>query len=74
MNEELPVFDWKDEFRGKSLDENWIRLKDRIHTCVRNHIPERKTFSNDTKHKPLWMNREAIKSVKKNHRSWKKNT
>ena len=72
MNNELSSIDWENEFRGKSLDENWNLLKDKIHTSMKKHIPERKTYSNNTKQKPLWMNRTAIKAVRKKHRSWRK--
>ena len=72
MNHELSAIDWLSEFRGNSLNNNWNLLKDRIHTSAKQHMPKRKTFSNSSKHKPLWMNRVAIKAVKKKHRSWKK--
>lgn len=72
MNGELSNTDWESEFRGTCLNDKWTLLKDKIHRSVRTHIPERKTYSNNSKHKPLWMTRTAFKAVKKKHRSWKK--
>ena len=72
MKDELSSVEWKSEFREKSLNEKWTFMKDKIHSCVKKHVPERKNHSTKSKHKPLWMNRIAVKAVRKKHRSWKK--
>ena len=65
MKDELPTVEWESEFREKSLNEKWTFMKDKIHSCVKTHVPERKNYSTKSKHKPLWLNRIAVKAVRK---------
>ena len=66
MKDELSTVEWKSEFREKSLNEKWTFMKDKVHSCVKKHVPETKNYSTKSKHKPLWMNRIAVKAVRKN--------
>ena len=72
MKEELANVNWEIEFRRRNLNEQWSFLKDAIHSSVEKHIPKRRVHTKNSKRKPLWMTRTAIKAVKKKHRSWKK--
>lgn len=47
MNDELANVDWQTEFR-RNLNDQWSFLKEKIHSSVKKHIPERKTYSNNS--------------------------
>ena len=46
---------------------------DFIQDSISKHIPTKiRKSGNKKKNGPIWMNRQAIKAVKKKHKSWKK--
>ncbi|MEW8547780.1 MAG: endonuclease/exonuclease/phosphatase family protein, partial [Candidatus Thiodiazotropha sp.] len=73
MNTELSSVDWHNEFEGKCIEEKWNILKTKIHSTMDKYIPKNKCSNiKSSKGKPVWMTRQALKAVKRKHKSWNK--
>lgn len=74
MKRHLNSLNWDLEFNEKTLEEKWETFKSSLQHCVENFIPKKYVgnMKNKTKLKPVWMTKEAIKSVKMKHRAWSK--
>ena len=73
MNMDLSSVDWHKEFEAKCIEEKWDILKSKLHSSMDKYIPKNKyTRTNSRKGKPVWMTRQALKAVKRKHKSWNK--
>jgi len=70
---ELSSLNWEREFSGQTLNDRWVHLKNKIHTCMDKFIPKKKVKSRTSKkNRPIWMTKKALKAIRKKHRSWQK--
>ena len=69
MREAMRKTDWKGEMRGKSVNENWILVSERIKNLMSEHIPMKKRRRFD---EPRWMDNEVKKIIRKKKEAWKK--
>ena len=61
--------DWNTELEGKSVEEALHSLETVYHNAVKECIPMKEVGS-ESRFKPLWMNANALRKVKRKHSSW----
>ena len=61
--------DWAQMFQGKSVQEMADKLQEVIHNAVEQYVPK-VDHSKGTRKKPLWMNQNAIRKVKRKRHAW----
>ena len=55
--------------KQNTLEDNWTTFKTIIEEAVEKFVPKKQEFKNK---KPLWINKEVEKILKKKHSAWKK--
>ena len=60
---------WDEELKGKSVEQAMSVFETTYNNAVKSCIP-RKEVHNDMRSKPLWMNQNALRKVKRKHSSW----
>ena len=66
---ELLDLDWESLLKGKSINDSVQLLEDKINEAVKICIPT-KEIGKDERRRPLWMNENALRKVKRKHASW----
>ena len=63
--------DWDTNLQGKTIEDQWLFFKTKVTKEMNDHIP--KTSGKPTKPgKPLWMNEDALKKVRKKKQAYKR--
>lgn len=70
MKKELRTVAWEDEMAPLGVDEAWTLFNKVMLNAVKNHIPV--TNPRKNKGRSIWMNRTALKKVKKKYHAWKR--
>ena len=60
---------WEEELQDKSATESMDIFEKIYHSAVKDCIPTIEVLSNDRR-KPIWMNRHALRKVRKKYSSW----
>ncbi len=60
---------WPDVLHSCTASEAWAKFRDTIMRLVDKHVPSRPRRQPN---KPVWMNREVLRAVRKKRRLWKK--
>ena len=68
MRREMGTINWEQELEHKDVEEAWKFFKDKLNECCTEHVPTIKVG----KHRPLWMDKNAITKVRKKYAAWKR--
>ena len=60
---------WENEFKKLTVDQSWDHLKDFLSSLSEKHIPSKNI---KLKTRPIWMNKNAIRIVRKKAKLWRK--
>ena len=71
MREKLGAVDWQSYLSPHNTEDSWQLLKGKVNECIDECIPK-KLRRNNTK--PLWMQRNVMRVLRKKRRLWKKYT
>ena len=71
LNHYLSNIDWQASLSEKSVEDQWKLVKTEIQKGCDEFIPSYCKKEN-SKAKPIWMNENAIKKVRKKHASWRR--
>ena len=66
---EMLDLDWETLLEGKSINDAVQLLEDKVNESVKVCIPT-KEIGKDERKRPLWMNENALRKVKRKHASW----
>ena len=69
MGEMLNV-DWETELTNLSTQDAMDKLENILAKAVEECVPHRTVKGNGASSKPIWMTREALRTVRKKHSSW----
>lgn len=69
MKDKLNSMDWCSDLEKRPAEECWKCVKDVITKLESEFVPHR---TRNTKSKPMWMTRKAIRAVRKKQKLWKK--
>ena len=69
MKKALDV-NWPDLFEGKSVQEMADMVEQAIADVIDRYVPKVDQDKNVKRAKPLWMNRNTLRTVKKKHHAW----
>ena len=74
MRQELSQINWEKEMRGLSVIEMMAYIESKINYCIEKYIPSySQNFFGENKKPPLlWMNKKALKFIKKKHNAYKR--
>ena len=70
MREDIASFDWKIEFEGRTVEESWSMLLNKLQKSISKHVPLKRNKPN--KSHPLWFSKAAELAIKRKNRAWKK--
>ena len=70
LKQTLADVDWNKEIRGSTLD-SWTRFKDILQNAQDQCVPKKRRRIGN---KPLWMNQNIMRTVRKKRRLWRKYT
>ena len=68
MVTDISLIDWEQELVNIDADQQWIKFKSIIDKVQSKHVPLKKRRA---KNRPLWMNRNIIRTIRKKRRLWK---
>ena len=71
IREKMGVIDWETCFNNLNAEESWNLFKDRLTRTIDECIPKKRRRNNS---KPLWMQRNIIRIIRKKRRLWKQYT
>ena len=76
LRNDLSSIDWEDEMKNLDANKSWELFANTMYEAMENNIPKTKTRQNEPerRHKPLWMNKDAMRKVKKKYHAWKRYT
>ena len=69
MREKLGSLDWKTDLQELDAVSSWNKFKDTVSSTVNSCVPKKKRRNNS---KPLWMQRNAMRIIRKKRRLWKR--
>ena len=69
MREELGKVDWRGQMVGKSGQQAWELLKNKIQEAVDKHVPARRTRNQN---RPAWLSQDILGAIRRKKRLWKK--
>ena len=74
MKQELSQINWEKEMRGLSVNELMAYIESKINYCIEKYIPSysQNFFGENKKPQPLWMNKKALKLIKKKHNAYRR--
>jgi endonuclease/exonuclease/phosphatase family metal-dependent hydrolase len=71
MREHLSVIDWDSNLEVcTNVNTMWDTFMDVIDAQIKTHIPTTNPHNSGRKSKPLWLSRNALRLVKRKHKSW----
>ena len=68
MREKLGKIDWRSELDVLDATNSWNHFKETVSSTVDACVPRKKRRNNS---KPLWMQRNAMRTIRKKRRAWK---
>ena len=71
LKEKMASYNWVEDFVGKSCEECWAILEERMRKGIDDYIPKKKSYVTKPG-KPLWMKESALKKVKKKAHAYKR--
>ncbi len=76
LNKELSSVNWEEQLNQCSVDQAWDTFTSHLAAAVDRAVPKAKPPKSPKKKKwkPLWMNGDALKKVKKKYHAWKRYT
>ena len=63
---------WNEELRDMSVVDAWAHVENELVKAMDITIPKKRWHKNHTKKKPLWMNEEALKKVRKKRQAYQR--
>ena len=74
MKQELSQINWEKEMRGLSVNEMLAYIESKINYCIEKYISSysQNFFGENKKPPPLWINRKALKLIKKKQNAYKR--
>ena len=69
MKTELRKINWASSLNGKTVNEIWEAIQNKLNELIRRYVPLQKTSQ---KNDPQWMDSEIKKLIKKKREAWKK--
>ena len=67
MREELATVDWRGQMGGKSGQEAWDLLKEKIHAAVEKHVPPRRPRNQN---RPAWLSQNILRAIRRKKSLW----
>jgi Reverse transcriptase (RNA-dependent DNA polymerase)/Endonuclease-reverse transcriptase len=68
MRGELQQVDWNAALHGKSADQAWTHLREKVEEVVTRFVPERRRRNHD---KPPWLSRNILRAIRRKKRLWR---
>jgi len=68
ISDGLRKYDWEMEFRDKTLEQNWLSLKEAVMELVKQFVPLKKPYCG--RKSADWMTKETKKLIKDRNRAW----
>ena len=72
LRELLTPYDWDDLFKDKTVEDALQIMVEKVQLAISESIPLKKGIPGKAGAKPLWMNFQGLKKVKKKHKAWKR--
>jgi Reverse transcriptase (RNA-dependent DNA polymerase)/Endonuclease-reverse transcriptase len=67
MRTELQQLDWDQVLQGKTADQAWSTLRERVEQLVARHVPNRRRRNHD---RPPWLSREILRAIRRKKKLW----
>ena len=72
MRNTLAAINWEDLLKDTNIDQAETIITKAITKAIQENIPKRKVVPTKVGRRPIWMNRTAIRKVKKKHKAWQR--
>ena len=69
IREDIGQEDWRSELEGKTANEAWEKLKEKLKRTVEEHVPKKKGRRST---RPPWLTQEIMRGIRKKKRMWKR--
>ena len=68
MRRELEDRVWSNRVRRSNMEASWQLVKNKVEELTRKYVPVRRRRNQN---KPVWMNQEILRAIRKKKRMWK---
>ena len=75
MRGDFEKMDWEDIFKDcRSINELVTKFNDIVQDKIKKHVPMKNKKTNSNKNNVPWMNRKALRAIKRNYHAWRRYT